>query len=151
MHTKRSQSQSLAIFDRKFALQGSLLKKTIFLEFHRNRQRFSMATKSLSIWPCLGSLFKKKSLAIIPIVIENHNRDCNAISKFHFARLTRSHPPNTRVFLLRLSHPCTRPFLARPRPFLARSSPVPRLAPRPTPPTIVSSNLAVKPGKREIY
>ena len=62
-----------------------------------------------------------------------------------------SHPPNTSVVLLRLSHPCTplflawpRPFLARPSPGLARSSPGPRT-------TIVSSNLAVKTGKREIY
>ena len=76
------------------------------------------------------------------------------VSKFHFARLTRSHPPNTSVFLLRLSHPCTPPFLARPRPFLARSLPGPRPAspgPHPTSPAIVSSNLAVKTGNREIY
>ena len=64
---------------------------------------------------------------------------CN--SKFHFARLTLSHPPNTSVFLPRPLHPCApssspvpRPFLARPRPALARPSPGPRPAlawPRP--------------------
>ena len=48
---------------------------------------------------------------------------------FHFAQLTRSHPPNTSVFLLRLSHPCTPPFLARPRPALARPRPVPHPTP----------------------
>ena len=42
---------------------------------------------------------------------------------------TCSRPPNSSVFLLRLSHPCTPPFLARPRPFLGRPSPGPRPAP----------------------
>ena len=64
----------------------------------------------------------------------------------------RFHTLQTRAFSsLAFSHPCAppflarpRPFLARPRPFLARSSPVPR-------PALVSSNLAVKMGKREIY
>ena len=86
-------------------------------------------------------------------------------SKFHFARLTLSCPPNTSVFLPHPLTPLHFPVLARPRPFLARSSPVPRPAspgPRPASPglarsspgpcpALVSSNLAVKTGKREIY
>ena len=65
-------------------------------------------------------------------------------SKFHFARFTRSYPPNTSVFLFRPLTPLHPPSSPVPRPFLTRSSPVPR-------PALASSNLAVKTGKREIY
>ena len=76
----------------------------------------------------------------------------------------RFHTLQTRaVSSLALSHPCSPPVLARPRPFLARSSPGPRPASpclaRPSPglarpsPTHVSSNhfdiVNVKTGKRE--
>ena len=64
-------------------------------------------------------------------------------SKFHFARLTFSYPPYTSVFL-------PRPLTPLHSPVLARSSPGP-LALALSLPTLVSSNLAVKTGKREIY
>ena len=53
-------------------------------------------------------------------------------SKFHFARFTRSCPPNTSVFLLRpltpLHPPRPRPASPVPRPFIAPASPGPRPA-----------------------
>ena len=76
-----------------------------------------------------------------------------AICKLHFARFTPFMPLQTRssVFLPRPLTPLHSPVLARPclfpRPILAQSSP--GLA-RPSP-TLFSSNLAVKTGKKEIF
>ena len=83
--------------------------------------------------------------------------------KFHFAQFTLSCPRNTSVFLPRPLPPLHSPVLARPRPFLARSSPglarPPFCRPSPGPlpalsrpsPGLVSSNLTVKTGKRDIH
>ena len=74
---------------------------------------------------CLLAFAISSSAAFEPI-------QCNVIS-WYLASSPESYTlPGLRVhtskhvFLLRLSHPCTPPFLAWPRPFLARSSPVPR-------------------------
>ena len=86
-----------------------------------------------------------------------HTLQTRAFSSFasHTLALPRSSPGLARSSPgLARSSPVPCPFLARSSPVPRPASPVPRPAspgPHPTPPTIASSNLAVKTGKRESY